>query len=417
MPPITLIIAGAVNRGMEAYAPYAIAFPDKAKVVGVAEPRDVLRQRAQEKYGIADNRCYKDWCEVAAQPKFADAVLVCTQDQMHAEPAIAFMNMGYHVLLEKPMAVNEADCRAIAAAAKRNKVLLAVCHVLRYTQYTRLLVSLLKQGVVGDIVSVRHLEPVCWWHQAHSFVRGNWRNSKLSSFMLMAKSCHDMDLLRYIIDKRCLRVASFGSLKHFRRECAPAGASDRCVTCPTAVEKECPYSALKLYPHGNPKHWPISVITTDHTPEGVMKALEEGPYGRCVYACDNDVVDNQVVAFEFEGGVSASFTMAAFTRSRGRETHIMGTRGELVGDSRHIKVFDFLTKQETVHDSHKESDGSILSGHGGGDGGVIEAFINAIATGDTSAITTGPDISLESHLIAFAAERARINGTVEEVKL
>ncbi len=417
MPPDTLIIAGAGDRGMNAYAPYALSHPDKAKVVGVAEPRDIVRARAQEKYGIADNRCYKCWREVARQPKFADAVLVCMQDQMHAEPAIAFMDMGYHVLLEKPMAVTEADCRAITAAAKRNKVVFAVCHVLRYTQYTRLLVSLLRQGAVGDIVSVRHLEPVGWWHQAHSFVRGNWGNTARSTFMLMAKSCHDMDLLRYIIDKRCLRVSSFGTLKHFRRACAPKGASDRCVTCPADVESPCPYSALKLYPHGNPKHWPISVITTDHTPEGVMKALQEGPYGRCAYACDNDVVDHQVVAFEFEGGVSASFTMTAFTRGRGRETHIMGTRGELVGDSRHIKVLDFLTKKETVHDAEKVSDGSILSGHGGGDGGVIEAFISAVASGDTSAITTGPDISLESHLIAFAAERARVNGTVEAVQL
>jgi predicted dehydrogenase len=235
--------------------------------------------------------------------------------------------------------------------------------------------------------------------------------------MLMAKSCHDMDYLRYIVGKRCLRASSFGSLKHFKAECAPAGATDRCTTCPEAVETDCPYSALKIYPERNPEYWPVSVISTDHTPEGVMKALQEGPYGRCVYACDNDVVDHQVVNLEFEGGATAAFTMTAFNRGRGRETHIMGTRGELHGDGRHVTVFDFLSQKETVYDSRKEDDGGIASGHGGGDYGMAKAFVNAVAAGDPALVTSGPDVSLESHLIVFAAERARLNGTVEDVVL
>jgi len=417
MAPVSLIIVGAGDRGMNAYAPYALAHPDKAKIVAVAEPNEVLRERAMRKYSIPPERCYGDWREIVELPKFADAVLVCTQDQYHAEPAIAFMNKGYHLQLEKPMAVTESDCRAITAAAQENNVIFAVCHVLRYTPYSLLLKKLLNDGVIGDIVTVRHLEPVGWWHQAHSFVRGNWGNQEKSTFMLMAKSCHDMDYLRYIVGKRCLRVSSFGGLKHFCPESAPEEATDRCTTCPAAVESQCPYSALKVYPDRDPEKWPVSVLTTDHTPEGVAKALQEGPYGRCVYACDNDVVDHQVVNLEFAEGITATFTMSAFNKAGSRETHIMGTRGELRGEGRHITVFDFVTQKETVHDSQKEDDGGIASGHGGGDFGIASVFVNAVAANDPSLITSGPDVSLESHLIVFAAERARLNGTVEDVKI
>jgi len=417
MAPVSLIIVGAGDRGMNAYAPYSLAFPEKATIVAVAEPNEILRERAAEKYSIPADRCYQDWREVAAQPKFADAVLVCTQDRHHAEPAIAFMKKGYHVQLEKPMAVTETDCRAIAETAKQTGVILAVCHVLRYTRYTKLLKKLLQTGAVGEIVTVRHLEPVGWWHQAHSFVRGNWRNTEQSTCMLMAKSCHDLDYLRYIVDRPCRRVSSFGSLKHFNKENQPAGASDRCTTCPNEIESQCPYSALTIYLSRDPHYWPVSVLTTDHTPEGVMRALEEGPYGRCVYACDNDVVDHQTVNLEFEGGATAVFTMTAFNKARGRESYIMGTHGEVRGDGRRIWHCDFRTGEEKEYDADSENDGGILSGHGGGDYGMAEAFISAVAHNDPTRITSGADISLESHLMVFAAERARLNGSVEQVKL
>ena len=190
-------------------------------------------------------------------------------------------------------------CRRIVAAVKEANVTFAVCHVLRYTAFTRKLKEVLNTGVIGDIVSIQHLEGLQHWHQAHSFVRGNWRNEAESSFMLLAKCCHDLDWLRYVMGFKCLKAHSFGSLFHFNKANQPAGAADRCVECPAGVEAFCPYSALKIYLRdrvfkGN-TGWPTAVLTTDLTPEGVLKALQEGPYGRCVYACDNDVVDHQTV--------------------------------------------------------------------------------------------------------------------------
>ena len=328
-------------------------------------------------------------------------------------PVEAAAALGYHLLLEKPIGPDEAGCRRIVAAAERHGVMLGVCHVLRYTAYTQALKAVLDAGTIGEIVSVEHLEPVGYWHQAHSFVRGHWRNETQSSPMLLAKSCHDLDWLRYVVGRPCERVSSFGSLKHFRREAQPAGASDRCVTCPSEVETRCPYSATRFYLgrlEAGDTGWPVNVITSNFTEAGVIKALEAGPYGRCVYASDNDVVDHQVVNFEFQGGVTASFTMTAFTRARGRETRIFGTRGELYGDSQHLSVFDFLTNETTAIDTDVASDGSIRSGHGGGDDGLMAAFVRAVAQGDPSLILSGPQETLESHLMVFAAERSRRDG-------
>ena len=271
---------------------------------------------------------YADWREVVARPRFADAVIIATQDPLHAEPAIAFADLGYHILLEKPMAPNAADCRRIAAAAQANGVMFAVCHVLRYTTYTKKVKEIVTSGRLGEIVSLQHLEPVGFWHQAHSFVRGNWRSEHESSFMLLAKSCHDLDWIRHIMGKRCTQVSSFGSLLHFRAENRPVGAADRCLEC--AVETTCPYSAPRIY-LGRVRHgetgWPVNVLTPDLTEAGVTEALRSGPYGRCVYACDNDVVDHQVVNMQFEDGATASFTMTAFTRQRDRrDAHLRYAR-------------------------------------------------------------------------------------------
>ncbi|HEY3234076.1 MAG TPA: Gfo/Idh/MocA family oxidoreductase [Polyangiaceae bacterium] len=414
MPPVSLVVAGAGGRG-SGYAGFALTHPDRAKVVGVAEPRDHYRNTFAAEHSIPSRAVFTSWEELAAQPKMADGVIIATQDRMHAEPAVAFAEKGYQILLEKPMAPIEEDCRRIVAAVQRAGVLFAVCHVMRYTNYTRVLKHLLAEGAVGKIMSIQHLEPVGYWHQAHSFVRGNWRNEALSSPMLLAKSCHDLDWLRYVMGLKCLRVSSFGSLTHLRADQKPAGAADRCLDC--EIEPRCPYSAKKLYLgmiRDNQPWWPVDVITTDLTEAGVLEALRTGPYGRCVYACDNDVVDHQVVNLEFEGGPTASFTMTAFTQQRDRETRIFGTHGELSGNGSEIKVFDFVTDKTREIDVHS-SDASILGGHGGGDYGLMDSFIDAVAKRDPSLVLSGPEESLETHLMVFAAERARREGRVVSV--
>ncbi len=414
--PIRLAILGAGNRGSR-YATYAHERPDLVRVVAVAEPRPFFREQLASEHDIAPDGVFTDWQAFLAAPRMADAVVIATQDAEHLEPAVACARQGYHILLEKPLAPGAEECAAIVEAAIAGGGIFAVCHVLRYTAYTTRLKELLDSGRIGDIVSVQHLEPIGFWHFAHSYVRGNWRNEALSSPILLAKSCHDLDWLRSIIGRSCTHVSSFGSLHHFRPEQRPAGAADRCVAC--SVEADCPFSALRIYGEhvrqGN-TGWPINVITTDPTEAGVRRALEDGPYGRCVYACDNDVPDHQVVAMQFAGGVTATFTLTAFTDMRDRETRIFGTRGELTGNGRTISIYDFLTRQTETIAVAPGSDGSILSGHGGGDRALIAAFVDAVGHNDPSRIRSGPLETLETHLSVFAAEQARNTMQVVELR-
>jgi predicted dehydrogenase len=414
MAPVTLIVVGAGQRGA-GYARWAGRHPDRARVVAVAEPRGVRRARLAAEHGIAPGNAVGDWRELAGRGRLADAVLICTQDRMHVEPAEAFSALGYHILLEKPMAPDEAGCRRIVAAVEKAGVMLAVGHVLRYTPYTRAVKEIAGSGQLGDIMSVQHLEPVGFWHHAHSYVRGNWRRADLAASMLLAKSCHDLDWLQYILGRVPLRVSSFGSLAHFTAAGRPHDAADRCTACP--AEADCPYSAPRLYgtlleqgEHG----WPLSVVIDDFTPAALDEALRNGPYGRCVYACDNDVVDHQVVALEFPGATTASFTMTAFSRAAPRSTRLFGTRAELAGDGETIRVYDFLTRAERLITPAPTGEPDA-SGHDGGDAGLMDAFTAAVATGDRALIKSGPRESLASHLAVLAAERSRLNGTVETI--
>ncbi|WP_425145223.1 Gfo/Idh/MocA family protein [Deinococcus sp.] len=416
-PPARLLVIGAGNRG-DAYADYARRHPAEAQIAGVAEHQPVRRERFAQRHALPPERVWHDWRDLLSLPRQADAAVISTQDHQHVEPALALAAQGYHILLEKPMAPTLQGCLQIVAAAEAAGVLVAVCHVLRYTAYTAALKRLLGSGRLGRIMSIEHLEPVGHWHQAHSYVRGNWRNEAQSSPMLLAKSCHDLDWISYLMGQSCTRLSSFGSLSHFRADQRPAGAADRCLDC--ALARECPYDARRFYLgelEGGNVGWPVDTITDDLTAAGVLEALRSGPYGQCVYACDNDVVDHQVVNMEFADGATASFTMTAFTRGRGRETRIFGTRGELWGDSRYLRVYDFLSGQTEEIDTETPSDGSILSGHdlsghGGGDDGLMRAFVRAVRTGDGGAILSGPRASLESHLMVFGAEQARRAGSV-----
>jgi predicted dehydrogenase len=415
MTPVSVVVVGAGARGT-GYARWAGRHPDRASVVAVAEPREVRRARFAAEYGIAAGNAVADWRQLAGRGRLADAVLICTQDRMHAEPAEAFAGLGYHILLEKPMAPDEAACRRIVAAVETAGVMLAVGHVLRYTPYTRAVKAIVASGQLGDIMTVQHLEPVGFWHQAHSYVRGNWRRSGLAASMLLAKSCHDLDWLAWILGRAPLRVSSFGHLTHFNAANKPAGAADRCVVCP--VEASCPYSAPRLYRgllERGVRGWPLNVVVEDVSAGALDEALRDGPYGRCVYACDNDVVDHQVVALEFPGATTATFTMTAFSKSAGRSTRLFGTRAELTGDGETIRIYDFLSRAERLITPSPAGEMDAATGHGGGDAGLMDAFTGAVATGNRELILSGPRESLASHLAVFAAERARLNGTVETI--
>jgi predicted dehydrogenase len=412
MSGVTLALVGAGLRG-QAYARHAVA-AGLARVVAVAEPDRRRRDSIAAEFGIPAEAVFDDWAALAAGERLAAAAIVATQDRMHAGPAIALADLGYHILLEKPMAPTETEARAIADAALRNKIIFAVCHVLRYTPYTRVLKKMLDDGVIGRLVSVEHLEPVGWWHYAHSFVRGNWRREDTSGPMLLTKSCHDLDWLVYLFGRTPSKVSSFGSLTHFRASERPPQATARCLDCP--VETSCPYSAKRLYfdalADPDQHFWPLGAITDEFTEDAVTEALRTGPYGRCVYDRDNDVVDHQVVNMEFADGATCSFTMSAFTPMEHRHTRLMGTRGYLDGDGRSIRHVDFRTGADVTLDALTEDGPSAADGHGGGDEALTEAFCAAVAAEDASLLSSDATQSLATHRVVWAAERSRRTGEI-----
>ncbi|XP_076019509.1 putative oxidoreductase YteT isoform X2 [Genypterus blacodes] len=415
-PPVSVIVVGAGSRG-EIYSYFACIHPQRVKVVGVADPRKFARTKLQQQHKIEEGNVFEDWHDVIEREKFADAVAICTPDRLHKEPAVAFAMKGYHVLLEKPMATTAEDCTAIVEACTQSGVMLTVCHVLRYDPVIHKIKELIDAGVIGEVVHIQHLEPVGFYHFAHSFVRGNWRNEAESSFALLAKSCHDIDLIHHWAGaRRCVKVSSFGSVSHFRKESKPPGAASRCLDCP--VEGACPYSARKIYldrVKWGHTGWPVSVICPNSVPdiESVTEALKTGPYGRCVYECDNDVCTNQVVNMEFEGGVTAAFSMVAFTEELcKRKTTISGSKGELSYNGHEVRVFDFLTQRSTTHNSHGNNPSFGMGGHGGADYHLMDAFVSAVANNDPSLIRSGPEETLMSHMLVFEAERSRLEGRV-----
>ena len=405
--PVTLVTLGAGNRG-NVYGDFAKAYPEQLKVVGAAEPIDVRRARYASKHDIPKEQLFTTWEHVFERPKFADAVLISTPDDLHYGPCMAALEAGYHVLLEKPIAPTEQECRDILAAAERTGRIVAVCHVLRYAPYFEALRDHVRTGKLGRLISVQHFEPIEHQHMAHSFVRGNWHNSAATTPIILAKSCHDLDILRWIIGEPCQEVSAFGDLTWFKKANQPAGATARCQEgC--AVEPTCPYSALKIYDRdGNYTY----VFDLPEDPalhkQAVLDYLRTTDYGRCVYDMDNDQCDHYVVNMRFGKEVTASFSMEAFTSYHGRRTRLMGSHGDLVGDMSQFVFTDFLTGERTEW-------AMSTDGHGGGDWKLAADFVRAVDAEDASLLTSTVQASVESHLMGFAAERSRKAGEVVKV--
>jgi len=397
--PKTVAVIGAGGRGVLYGALIAENFLEK--VAAVAEPRSDYREGFAKRFGIPRERQFKSWQEFVAQPKMCDAVVVATMDRDHVGPAVACLQKGYDMLLEKPMAITLEDCRAIEAAQRQSKAIVAVCHSLRYNKGFRKVFDLAADGAIGKIITIDQLEDVAFWHQAHSFVRGNWGNEGRSAFMLLAKSCHDIDYIAFLAGQPCRRVSSFGSLTYFCRQNAPKGSPERCTDgCP--AESSCPYSAIKTYVHTADRHlWPANVVSYDHSAAAHLEAIRTGPYGRCIFKCDNDVVDHQVVAMEFEDDITATFTMTAFGFG-GRRVRVHGTEGMLLFQGDKITLHTFRDRNTTTIEVAPES-----GGHGGGDTRVVREWLQALHAGNDSCIVTNAQESLRTHTIVFAAEKSR----------
>lgn len=416
MKPISVIIIGVGNRGQR-YAQHMSEMPDKYRVVGVAEPTKSHREEIQKLFNIPDEGCFESWEQILAQPKMADLAVIATVDNMHYEPALQAIEKGYNLLLEKPVAQTAQQCMDIADAARKKGVKALVCHVLRYTPFFGKIKELLMAGTVGQVVSIDQVEAVGNVHYSHSYVRGNWHKEADSTPMLLAKCCHDLDIIQWLLDKPCKRVQSFGSLTHFTKENAPEGAPVRCADGGCPIGETCPYNCIKHY-YDLKTNRRRAIITNgiskeyEPTDEEVLQALHTTNYGVCVYHSDNDVVDHQTVNMEFEGGATATLTMNAFNKG-GRYIRIYGTKGELFAfmKDKEIKVFSFEgNKSWTV--PVLETEESINGGHGGGDEGIIKELY-AYMTGDYTGFRAADiDTSVRNHMIGFAAEQARHAGTV-----
>ncbi|MDQ8735976.1 Gfo/Idh/MocA family oxidoreductase [Paenibacillus sp. LHD-38] len=412
MKKVTVAIIGAGLRGVN-YLEYALQHPNELQVVAVAEPVVERRESFQARHSIPAHMCFENWDDFFAMPKLADAVLICTQDKQHFDPTMKALEAGYHVLLEKPMSPDAKECLLMGEKASQLNRVFSICHVLRYTNFFSTIKGLLDNETIGNLMSITHNENVGFWHQAHSFVRGNWSRKEDSSPMILAKSCHDLDILLWLAGSECVRVSSFGSLSHFTSDQAPAGAPLRCLDgCPVA--DDCLYYAPKHYLTED-TNWPTAAISNDLSYSARYKALEEGPYGRCVYHCDNDVVDHQVVNMEFANSVTAAFTMSAFTKDVSRTIKLMGTKGEIRGamEKNEIEVIHFGSgKVERI--SFENMGGHV--GHGGGDMGLLKDFLKLVREDGKSQGLTSASQSIQSHLMAFAAEQSRMDGNSVNIK-
>lgn len=397
---VSIVAIGAGNRTNK-YLEYVKQHPDKAKLVGVVELNEIRRNKIAENFSLHPSACFTDYHDFFRSSLKADAIMICTPENKHYEPCMMAIDAGYHVLLEKPIAQTPEECIAIGKAAQQKNVIVTVCHVLRYHPYFIKLKELACSGELGNIISINHRTAVGVDRAAHSFVRGPWRKESETNPMLISKCCHDIDFLLWLTKTRCRKLTSFGSLRWFKNENAPKGSAQRCINC--QVENQCPFSAIDLY--RTRREW----ISNFDIPQGkniddvIEEELEKGMYGRCIYHCDNDVVDHQIVSMEMESEVTINFSMDIFTLEDHRQTHICLTEGEIDGDETQIKVRRFRGGEEMVYDF---SDIKHKPFHAGADLDLMADFIDAIQN-EGKYLRTSIDLSVESHRICFEAERSR----------
>jgi len=409
MTHLELVMVGAGGRGYHAYGRYALEHPEDVRFVAVVEPNDDRRRRFAEAHGIPAERQLRTWEDLVSRPLLGRAAVNATMDRTHHPSTLALLEAGYDVLLEKPMATTPEQCVELVRTAEQRGRILQICHVLRYAPFFLSVYDLVASGRLGEIVSLQWNENLAYWHFAHSFVRGKWANSHTSGPMILTKCCHDLDLLFWMLG-RPVSLASFGTLTHFAPDRVGPTIPDRCTDgCP--IEEECPYYAPRIYIERNPGQWARDPVSLDHSPEALRHGLDTGPYGRCVYRSDNDVVDHQVVLLNFPNGLTATLTMQGASPVEGRTLRIDGMRATLFGNESRteLEVHDHLTGE-----CERIAPAVPKGGHGGGDAGIMRDFSQALRTGGAQVLTSASE-SLVSHLMAFAAEEARLTHEVVDM--
>ncbi|MBN1410668.1 MAG: Gfo/Idh/MocA family oxidoreductase [Spirochaetales bacterium] len=416
--PITAVLIGAGQRGADVYGSYALKKPEDIRIIAVAEPDKEKREGFTASHSLPPDSSLTHWKDLLAKGKIADVAIIATPDEDHVEPALSAMTLGYHVLLEKPIAKSALDCMKIVNQARKTDRILQIAHVLRYTHFYSTIQKVITSGEMGRIANFSLRENVAYYHYAHSYSRGNWHNRDIANPMILAKCCHDLDLMRWFSGSKALHLSSFGNRKYFGPANRPHGAPERCTDgCP--VQKDCLYDAVRIYLEEIPLNkniWPASVISRDQSREGRLNALKEGPYGLCVFNVkDHNVVDHQIVNCEFANGITGTLTMHGFSHKEGRTIRIDGTKGTLIGDflaDRHrLTFYTPLNKGEKIL-----IDTKAPGGHGGGDQGLLKRFTDLVRNQDTRANHIDIDQALEAHILAFAADSARLENRVVDME-
>ena len=402
--PFRTVILGMGYRG-RVYAQWALEHPEDIKIVAIAEPDPVVRATWAQKLALAPEYAVADW-EEALDLGEPEAAVITLPDRLHTKVAIQALAKHLHLLLEKPVGATWEECVALDAAVRESKRFVQVGHILRFTPYYCKIAELIHGGTLGELVSIRHLEPVGYRKAAHAFCRGPFGNTELASPMILQKCSHDFDLFAWWTGKQCQSVQSFGGLYQFRPEHAPAGATSRCLDCPAAIERTCPYSAIRLLRESKELHYALP----DSTPEGIERALQ-GTQGRCVYACGNDAVDHQTVNLLFENGVTVQHCMESHTWGRDRETRIFLTKGEILGDARKIIVRRFSDRKTFEWDAALENGNAQReSSYVLGNDGLMRDWVDSMRTLSPEAYAARFHTSIQAHAMAFAAELSRTSG-------
>lgn len=420
MKQYTFITIGAGSRGTT-YTTEMMKAPEKYKLVGMADPMEKKRKLYMEQFGLTADQCYESWEEILSKPKMADVAIIATIDNMHFEPAMRAIELGYNLLLEKPVANTERECVAIANAAKAKGVKVLVCHVLRYTPFYKRVKSIVKSGLIGEVMSVDQVEGIGDVHFTHSYVRGNWHSTKTAAPMLLAKSCHDLDIVQWLVDKPCTKVSSFGDLTYFTEKSAPEGAPKSCVDGECPYREQCIYNCRRVYASDDFPTWKriflsINASKAECSEEEIYELLRKTNYGKCVFHCENDVLDHQVVNMQFEGGATATLNVNAFNRG-GRFTRVYGTKGELYAffSDTEITVRTHADRRKFTIPVDEASSESIAGGHGGGDAGISVDLYKFLEGEEIELGASEIGISVYNHLIGYAAEESRHENTVVDL--
>ncbi len=407
--PLRIAVIGAGVRGTS-LARHLSSSEFSSEIVAVAEPDEERRNNFAQNYSLPDHAKFTSWQAFIDSSTMCDAVIIATMDNQHTGPAVACLRRGCHLLIEKPLADTFEECRIIEKTQSETKLVVSVCHTLRYMDAFRRIKQIIEDGILGKLIHIEHMEAIDHMRFTHNYVRGRWSKEINNTFLLLHKCCHDVDFLTWLANEECARVSSFGSLTYFTPSNAPVGSGKRCLENCQIVDS-CPYSALRIYVDANlsGRLQDLGKVTTR---EDRLEAIRNGPFGRCVWQADNDVVDHQVVSMEFANGTTATCTMSGYSAKHGRVSRIQGTKGELFFD----EAADTITIREFSESGQEHIHVQRLDAYHPEDKEIVDNWLSRIYDPFSKRMTVDANEALRSLAVVFAAELSRTEKRTVEME-